>query len=265
MDDSTFNFSLYQNHIIDSVSHDTISAGLKVDSMNIISKTFFQHSTIEITPVLNASPSFSWFIYLLLFLSFSVALIWYFIPERILYAFSITMKPDVTKLNEKERPDPGAVITIFFLINALINLGFLIYYTLVNIFNFDFGKWTYWEAVFYIAIISGVFFIIKMLLVVLAGWTFNTLHMAKKQLRIYFNSNITLGVILLPLLFILLIIAEIYVLYSILFIVAIVFLIRWIQVISLGISITRFNFFHLILYLCTLEIIPMVVLIKIFM
>ena len=265
MDDSTFNFSLYRNHLDDSVFQNTINTGFKFDSVNSISNTLFQQSSLEIIPVFNTTPSFSGFIYLLLFLSFSIALIWYFIPERILYAFSITMKPDVSRLNDKERPDPGAVITIFFLINALINLGFLIYYALVNVFNFNFDKWTYWEAVFYIAIISGVFFIIKMSFIMLAGWTFNTLSMAKKQIRIYFNSNITLGVILLPLLFVLLIVQNIYVLYSILFIVAIVFLIRWIQVISLGISITRFNFFHLILYLCTLEIIPMVVLIKIFM
>ena len=265
MNDSIINFPGSKKFLEDTQFSDSVIGILDHDSIHASSVTFIQQSTIEIAPVLNNAPTFTWFIYLLLFQLFIVALVWYFIPERILYAFSITIKSDVTKLNEKERLAPGAIVTVFFLINALINVSFLIYYTLMNIFTFDFDNWTYWEAVLYIALIIGGLFLVKMAAVRLAGLVFNTIEMARKQVRIYFNSNIALGVFLLPLLFILLVIPEIYVLYGILFIVSIVFLIRWIQVISLGISITHFNFFHLILYLCTLEIIPMVVLIKIFM
>lgn len=265
MNDSIIYFPGSKKLLDDPVYFDSIFTVMDHDSLPAFTGTFIQQAALEITPVLNNTPAYTWFVYLLLFQSFVVALIWYFIPERILYAFSITIKSDVARLNEKERPAPGAIVTMFFLINALVNVSFLIYYTLINILAFDFENWTYWEAVLYIALIIGGLFLVKMAAVRLAGLVFNTIEMARKQVRIYFNSNIALGVFLLPLLFILLVIPEIYVLYGILFIVSIVFLIRWIQVISLGISITHFNFFHLILYLCTLEIIPMVVLIKIFM
>jgi len=265
MNDSTFHFPGSKEILNDSLIQDSVNLVKVHDSISAISSTFFQQSTLEIVQVLNSTPAYTWFIYLLLFQSFVVALIWYFIPERILYAFSITIKSDVARLNEKERPAPGAIVTVFFLLNALINISFLIYYSLTRLFDFDFHNGSYWETVLYISILIGGLFLLKMAAIRMAGVVFNTIEMARKQVRIYFNSNIALGVFLLPLLFTLLIVPEIYVLYGILFIVSIVFLIRWIQVISLGISITHFNFFHLILYLCTLEIIPVVVLLKIFM
>jgi uncharacterized membrane protein YhdT len=265
MNDSIVNYFFYEGQLIDSIVRDTVSSEEKLDSTNIITNTFFQYTIQDVVPIVNQSSGFTWIIYFLLFMSFGVALIWYLIPERLTYAFSISIKPDAILLNERESPAPGVVVTFFFLMNSVITLSFLIYYVLKNVFSYDFKDWSYWKVMLYIAIIISSVYIIKMILVGLAGWVFNTYDMAKKQARMYFNSNISLGVILLPLLFILVIIPNIYLLYGILFIVLIVFLIRWIQVVSLGISITHFNFFHLILYLCTLEIIPVVVLIKIFL
>jgi len=265
MNDSIFDDLFYANRLTDSIVYNTVASGEKVDSANMIIGTFFQNSLQEVAPVLNHSSAYTWFIYLLLFLSFGVAIIWYLIPERLTYAFSISIKPDAARLNEKESPAPGAVVTFYFLMNSIINMSFLIFYVLKNFLDYEFEDWNYWKAMLYIAVVISSVYILKMMMVGIAGWVFNTFDMAKKQTRMYFNSNISLGVILLPLLFILVIIPNDYLLYAILFIVAIVFLIRWIQVIRLGMSITQFNFFHLILYLCTLEIIPVVVLIKIFM
>ncbi|MCB2207773.1 MAG: DUF4271 domain-containing protein [Bacteroidetes bacterium] len=264
MNDSIFNDFFYSNRLTDSIVCDTIASGEKVDSLNNITSTFFPYSMHEISPLLNQNSSYTWFIYLLLFLSFGVALVWYLIPERLTYAFSISVKSDAARLNEKESPAPGVVVTFFFLINSLINLSFLVFYVLKYLFDYDFGELSYGYVMLYIAaIISGVY-LLKMAMAGIAGWVFDTFQMARKQAAIYFNSNIALGVVLLPLMFVLVVIPHIFLLYAILFIVAILFLIRWVQVIRLGISITHFNFLHLILYLCTLEIIPVLVVFKIF-
>ncbi len=231
----------------------------------MVTDTFFQQSSLDMMPLFNQATTYTWFLYLLLFLSFGVALIWYLIPERLTHTFAISVKPDTARLNERESPAPGAVVTFFFLMNSFINISFLIFYVLKYLCDYDFGKLVYGYAMLYIAAIISVAYLLKMILAGLAGWMFDTFQMARKQAGIYFNSNIALGVVLLPLLFVLVIIPHIYLLYVILFIVAILFLIRWVQVIRLGISITHFNFFHLILYLCTLEIIPVLVVFKIFM
>lgn len=265
MNDSIINDFFYSNRLTDSVVYDTVGSSEIFDSAHIITNTFFPYSMLDVSPLLNQPSGYTWFIYLLLFLSFCVALIWYLIPERLIYAFSISIKSDAARLNEKESPAPGAVVTFFFLINSLINLSFLVFYVLKYLFDYDFGELSYGYAMLYIAaIISGVY-LLKMALAGIAGWVFDTFQMARKQAAIYFNANIALGVVLLPLLFVLVIIPHVFLLYSILFIVAILFLIRWVQVIRLGISITHFNFLHLILYLCTLEIIPVLVVFKIFL
>lgn len=265
MNDSTLFFSFDTTPSNAQNVSDTSLHIASVDSSNIIVDSFFQQTIQEINPIFKYSADYSWFIYLSFFLMFIVALIWYLIPERLTYAFSISVKPDSTRLNEKESPAPGAVVTFFFLMNSLITFSFLLYYVLKYMYRYDFEGWSYWEAMFYIAVVLSSVYIIKMTLVVIAGWVFDTFEMAKKQTRIYFNSNIAMGVTLLPLLFILVIVPNIYLLYLIIFIAAIVFIIRWVQVVRLGVSITHFNFFHLILYLCTLEIIPVLVLMKIFM
>jgi hypothetical protein len=265
MNDSTFFVSSDTSLSNASAVSDTTVHVASVDSSNIIIDSFFQQSIQEINPILSHSADYSWFIYLLFFLMFTVALIWYLIPERLIYAFSISVKPDSARLNEKESPAPGAVVTFFFLMNSLITFSFLLYYVLKYMYRYDFEGRNYWEAMFYIAAVLSSVYALKMIMVILAGWVFDTFEMAKKQVRIYFNSNIAMGVTLLPLLFILVIVPNIYLLYLIIFITTIVFIIRWVQVVRLGISITHFNFFHLILYLCTLEIIPVLVLIKIFM
>jgi len=264
MNDSVIDASFYLNHLAYPVN-DSAYSDVAVDSVLQITETFSGQFIGEMLPQLNQAPVYTWFVYVLLFLSFGVALIWYLIPERLTYAFSISVKTETARLNEKESPAPGAVVTFFFLLNSLINVSFLVFYVLKYLLGYDYGEMGYGFVMFYIAAIISVVYVLKMTLMGLAGWVFDTFKMARKQAGIYFNSNIVLGVVLLPLLFVLVIIPHLFLLYAILFLVAILFLIRWVQVIRLGISITHFNFFHLILYLCTLEIIPVLVVFKIFL
>ncbi|MEE4260691.1 MAG: DUF4271 domain-containing protein [Bacteroidales bacterium] len=265
MNDSIIDLSSYSKYLLYPRVANPDTSVMQMDSSAMVTDTFFHQSSLDMMPLFNQATTYTWFLYVLLFLSFGVALIWYLIPERLTHAFAISVKPDTARLNERESPAPGAVVTFFFLVNSLINISFLIFYVLKYLFDYDFGKLGYGYAMLYIAAIISAAYLLKMILAGLAGWMFDTVQMARKQAGMYFNSNIALGVVLLPLLFVLVIIPHIYLLYAILFIVAILFLIRWVQVIRLGISITHFNFFHLILYLCTLEIIPVLVVFKIFM
>ena len=265
MNDSTDIFWFYSSQITDSNVPVVDSSGMNCDSSDYIIESFFQHSQQEIVPMLNNSADYHWFIYVLLFFAFSVALIWYFIPERLSSIFSLSVRSIISWSPEKKNTDPGIVVSLFFLLNSLVTLSFLIFYVLRKLFKYDFAGLDDFQVLAFIAVLLVLIYILKMAFVALAGFLFDTSEMAGKQRRVYFNFNNTLGVILLPLLFLLLIIPSIYLLYVILCIVAIIFMLRWAQIISLGISMSHFNIIHLILYLCTLEIIPMLVLFKIFM
>ena len=264
MNDSTGIFRFYSSQITDSSVPVVDSAGVNYDSSDYIIESFFQHTQQKIVPMLNNSADYHWFIYVLLFFAFGVALIWYFIPERLSSIFSLSVRSIISWSPEKKNTDPGLVVSLFFLLNSLVTFSFLVFYVLRKLFKYDFAGLNEYQALAYIATLIVLIYVLKMAFVVLAGFLFDTSEMAGKQRRVYFNFNNTIGVILLPLLFLLLIIPSIYLLYVILCIVAIIFMLRWAQIISLGISMSHYNIIHLILYLCTLEIIPMVVLVKIF-
>lgn len=265
MNDSTYFSRFYSSQITDSSVAVVDSSGVNYDSSVYIIESFFQHSQQEIIPMLNNSADHHWFIYVLLFFSFGVALLWYFIPERLLSIFSLSVRSVLSWSCDKKNTDPGIVVSLFFLLNSLVMLSFLVFYTLKKLFNYYFGGLNDFQVLAYIAVLLILIYILKMTFIGLAGFLFDTSEMARKQRRVYFNFNNTIGVILLPLLFLLIIIPGVYLLYIILSLVAIIFILRWAQIISIGISISHFNIIHLILYLCTLEIIPMVVLFKIFM
>jgi len=265
MNDSTYFFRFSSSQITDSGVSVVDSAGVNYDSSHYIIESFFQHSQLDIIPILNNSADHHWFIYVLLFFSFGVALIWYFIPERLSSIFSLSVRSILLWSPDKKNTDPGIVVSFFFLLNSLVTFSFLVFYVLKSLFNYDFAGLNDFQVLAYIAALIVLIYVLKMAFVSLAGFLFDTSEMAGKQRQVYFNFNNTIGVILLPLLFLLIIIPSVYMVYVILCIVAGLFMVRWAQIISLGISISHFNIIHLILYLCTLEIIPMVVLFKIFM
>jgi hypothetical protein len=227
--------------------------------------TFFSHSPVEITPIIHHPADNHWFIYVLLLLSMGVAVIWYYIPERLSSIFSLSVKTVMSRSAEKGFAGPGIGVSVFFLLNSLITMSFLALYLVKHLVHEGyFTDVNEVQILASLALILGFFSFIKLVLIRLSGVVFKTAEMARKQQIIYLNSYNATGVLLLPLLFVLIIIPGNNILYVILFIVAIMFVYRWVQTIVIGINITHFNTFHLILYLCTLEIIPMLVLIKIF-
>ncbi len=265
MNDSTIYYfgDLQQTYLVTAVQ-DTLESSS--DSSGAVLATFFSHAPVEILPVVRHPANDHWFIYVLLFLSLGVAVIWYNIPERLSSIFSLSLKTIMGRSAEKGFAGPGIGVSVFFLLNSLITMSFLALYTCKHlVFKEYFTGTNEVQMLASLALVLGLFSFVKLVLIRLSGAVFKTTEMAKKQQIIYLNSYNASGVLLLPLLFVLMIMPGNNILYLILFLMAIMFVYRWVQTIAIGINITHFNTFHLILYLCTLEIIPVVVLVKIFM
>lgn len=247
------------------------STGSVVDSVPQLSDTtvysvhsFLPQPTHTVLPIEYAGQPEQWFLYVLLALALIVSVIWYYIPERLSNIFSLSVKTITKKTTDTGTAGPGIAVTVFFLVNSLITTSFLMLYIVRHpIFDTFYTDMDNRLLFGYIAVGLTVFSLLKLLLVRLSGFLFATGDMAQKQQFIYFNSYNAIGVILLPLLFILLILGGKGWLYFILFVIACLFLYRWIQIVIIGMQQSRFNTFHLILYLCTLEIMPLVILLKI--
>lgn len=113
-----------------------------------------------------------------------------------------------------------------------------------------------------VSLVFAAYNFYKLSFIVLAGFLFKTADLAARQIRLYINVNIFSGFLFLPLLVLLLITQNGYLIYFGFFIILIANLIKWLQTIAIGKMISRFKLYHLIIYLCTLEIVPVLLLLK---
>jgi len=102
----------------------------------------------------------------------------------------------------------------------------------------------------------------KLLMIVLTGFIFKTEGLALQQFRLYINSDTITGFVLMPLLLIMLSAQWSSLSYFGFLILLIANIFKWFQTIAIGKSISQFKLYHLIIYLCTLEIIPVLLLLK---
>lgn len=205
----------------------------------------------------------SWMVYALLLLTFGFSLIWYYMPERAFSLFNFAKSRRDFRIRENVNTEtPGAVILFFFILNYFITLSLFLFISL-NKFSSNIHL-TENKYLLFIIISVISFYLFRLIIILFAGYIFNTKDVAGKQLKLYINIDNIMGVILIPVLFLLLFLRVDFVFYAGIILLLILHVFRWFQTFILGNSISGFSILHLFMYLCTLEIIPVAVLIKLF-
>jgi hypothetical protein len=114
-----------------------------------------------------------------------------------------------------------------------------------------------------IFVVLGISFsIVKLWLLNFGAWIFNTSRETLTYIRNIIVVNELTGVLLLPLMFIYLINPFRWLIYTIWLLVILLFLFKIIRGAWLGINHSRFSLYYLILYLCAVEIMPLLIFIK---
>ncbi len=152
----------------------------------------------------------------------------------------------------------------------LMNLLFIFSGSLLITLLAQYFKWitmTYWWLLLYAAVILAAIYIIKYLFINFTGWVFNARQSAGAYSFIVFIINKILGVVLLPMLVIIAFADENIksVTITIMFcIIIFLFLYRYLfslTTIRKNLDITAFHFF---IYLCAVEILPLLIIYKVF-
>jgi Domain of unknown function (DUF4271) len=242
-----------------------------IDTINIIPKkeqnftqTFIQGAStdFQIKPV---EKNFNgWIVYVLLVLVFFISLIWYYLPERALSLIKYTDKSRDFHTRENVNTEtPGILILLFFIINYFIALTLFFFLSIkdINITPDKFIRNEY--LLFFLTGVIG-FYLYRLIVIYFTGFIFNTKLVAIKQIKLYINVDNLTGVLLIPLLFLLLFNRIDFFFYTGLFIMIAFQIFKWVRSFVLGKSIPGFSILHLFMYLCTLEILPLIVLIKLF-
>jgi hypothetical protein len=153
-------------------------------------------------------------------------------------------------------------ISLFLLLNYFVLYSIIIYisnkYILTSSFFSNSGY------ILFIQIISIVisFFILKILLIRLTGTIFKTKKETREYLLLLFIFNESTGLILFPFLVFIIYLKLYFLLYFLLFILLLILFYRILRVIFNRISVSNFSVYYLILYLCGIEILPLLIFFK---
>lgn len=227
-----------------------------------ITESFLQNSDVFISEIPNATDQHIWVPYILFFLLFCVALIWYFLSERLASIFIYPSNVGSKRQKEKVYVSPGFLISFFLFINYMVTFSLFIFLAIGYIFDESVDPYSDVPSILNISFIVFAFFLYQLVFIRTTGFLFNTKTISKQQQSIYVNVDNLMGIILIPLLILMIYTNVKQFVFVGIFIVLMIHLFRWHRTLILGKSISGFSVFHLFMYLCTLEIIPFLILIK---
>lgn len=232
------------------------------DTTNIINGTFFRNSGVDIVEVPIRINYGEWIMYIVLVLLALIAVTWYFAPERIRTILYFSVGKAKQERKGLSVNPPGIVINTLMFLNYLIALTIFIFLVTKQFLPLYITRLSTEEFIVSVtAIILAVFFY-RLIHMAFSGFIFNTQTASHTQIAFYRKVNFSLGILLVPMIFFIILTGAKFLLAAGLIILLSAQILKWVQTFFIGISIPGFSVFHLIMYLCTLEIIPVVVLIR---
>ncbi|PLX05515.1 MAG: hypothetical protein C0598_14410 [Marinilabiliales bacterium] len=218
-------------------------------------------SSIDIKPIFS-NETLSYIGLILLSCMLIISAIWYFSPNSIKSTIrSLTNNP-LKRSWESSSNTSGMILDLFFYLNFIFVLNtilILIYNkSLPDYYKFEVGN----KTLFYLIIISISYIIFRQIFVFLTGFIFDNIEMGKIHNKLLNSLEKTLGLIILPILLFYIYSNSSWLLVFGSLILLVFVLSRWVFTMALGLRITKFSWFHIILYLCALEIIPFLMIIK---
>lgn len=240
----------------DIICYDTISKPAEII-------TFFQQgsSSIVINELVrnNISDTIS---YVLIGLLTITALIWYLVPDRIISLFRMGIQRRSYFGGESQLVLPGKIIVGFLWVVTIVAYSVLIFDAVSCFFPLITGTVDASVLLKNILLLVLAIAIIRVVFIYFTSFIFNTKNLLVSQLQLGGNIHLVSGVVLLPLLII------VQYSYSSIFLPMLLVLLlmaqvfRVIVIIRIGKTSSMFTALHIILYLCTLEIVPILVLLR---
>lgn len=241
--------------------------GFKVDqdsvsSVHHITETFLPSTGATISEISIVGIHQDWITYLLLGSLFIIALIWNYMPDRLLSIFNFPSDSTSKRLKDSGYNSPGFLISFILFINYLVTFSLFIYLFIRNVLpslpkvNSDF------LLLIYIPVLLFSIYLFRLIFIRINGFLFKTNTISKQQQLINVNLDSLMGILLIPVIFLVMYSNTNTFIFIGIFIVLIVYIFKWLQTFILGKTVTGFSVLHLFMYLCALEIIPLLILIK---
>lgn len=249
-----------------SVDHDSVQLMDSIQSDTILAQevlSFIQLEKVNVEPVVHSvSPEYDYITYILFALIGVIAVIWHFMPDRFSMIFSLKTEKNFQRIGDTGIKVPGTMITGFFWFNFIIVTGLFILILLQSFFSDHLNNLPFIQLLGYIYLFFGSLLLYRVIVIYGTALIFDTRKMMQQQVVTGRNVQFVTGVFLAPIIILMIYSKNEYLLYISLGFIALLQLIRISKIMIIGKSSTMFSVLHIILYLCTLEIVPILVLIR---
>lgn len=223
-------------------------------------RIFLGNSTGEIMPILRPVLTAEWLSSTILLITAVIVILWFLMPNR--KALIHDWRHPFERPGDGSTRKPGFVFSFLFFLNYLFVIAVFVVLNLQHFgFRGDMASSTI-ELFFFTSVVVVIYSLSKLAVISLTGFIFETRSAAELQIRLYMSQNSLTGFLLLGILVLIFFTDGVLFFYLGLFILLSSNLIKWVQTIAIGNITTQFKLYHLIIYLCTLELIPLLLLIK---
>ncbi len=232
------------------------------DSAVLTTSGLFADAPVDIAPVLIYENHFQVFLLVILFFGLILALLRWYMPDRLLYEFDGGERLGFARKKSSILVAPSLAIDFFFLVNYQFSISLLTYIFVVDYLSYILSFLQGYTLFFLIAGAYVLFWVYRRVAITFLAYIFLTTDLSQQQLRLDKGIQQLAGLLALPLLMLALLAdSEIFLPMALIAVIGLqVF--RWGQTITIGIRNTRFSAFHFILYLCALEIVPLIIVVK---
>lgn len=200
--------------------------------------------------------------YILIFLLFFLGLIKTSFPKYVNSIFSLSFQATFRQTQTKEQMSQNVYPA--FMLNLLFMLCGGLFITLFAEFN-NWSKFAFWQLFVYSTGILLIVYVVKYAVISFTGWVFNAKDAAAEYRFVVFLINKLLGILVIPLLFLIAYsnafvqnISVTIVICLAIFSLSVRYLVSLARI-RKNLSVTAFHFF---IYLCAVEIIPLLVIYK---
>lgn len=222
---------------------------------------FIQVGNVQISPVLHFNDFNTDVIaYVLLALLGMMAVIWYFFPERFSMIFPLRSESQLQRVAESSAKVPGTLITVFLWLNFMVSAGIFILLVLHRFFEKEITGLSDYMILGYVVLVLGGLLLYRFVIIFGAAFIFQTQKMMKQQVVSGRNIQLVTGMFLVPAILLMLYAGGSFIVYIAIAAVVPLQVFRLVQIVIIGKSSAIFSALHIILYICTLEIVPVLVL-----
>ena len=237
---------------------------LTVSSMlqHPVAGRFLQQDITPIDIFVKNSDFSGWLTVGLLLITFMLSLVWYFFPERVLRLLSREGSKHKAKYADNQFAKPGFVLYMLLGTTFIATTSLALYLLAKNFLSRQLSGYTFDQVIIIITTLVMLYYAFRFVVIYAVGFLFNRQDLAANQVKASFRADIIQSFLLIPWLLILLNNPSSFFYYSALVLLLLTVVYKWGISLYIGLKSSKISLYHNILYLCALEIVPVIALLK---